>query len=144
MKTIRFQKRKGVPVPFDKDDEMLWSEYKENQITTHKVTGVRKQRSYLQLKKFHAILNKVCENTEDNNWNTPEKAKFSLKVALHYVDDGVTVVDAQGNIHFQYRSFGYDGLAHMEACYIFDRAWPILAKVLGCSVEELLGSEDDI
>lgn len=138
MKEIRFQKVNGVPVPFGDVDRELWSGYSENQITCHKVTGVKKPRSYQQLKMFHAILKKVAENTEDKNWDTPEKAKFSLKILLHYVFEDSTVVDQQGNVRFQYRSFGYKELAHMEANYIFDRSWAILADVLNVSVDELL------
>lgn len=143
MKEIRFQKRNGVPVPFMPEDELLWSEYKENEVTTHKVKGNRKQRSLNQLRMFHVILKKVADNARQPNWNTPEKVKFSLKVALNYVEDGIVAVDTQGTVHFSYRSFSYKDLKHMEACKVFDRSWEILADVLGCSVEELLGSVGD-
>ncbi len=144
MKIIRFQKQNGIPVPYADEDIAAWSGFAENQITTHKVTGVKKQRSYQQLKMFHALLKKVASNTEDPNWNTAEKAKFSLKVQLHYVVPGIVVVDKQGNVHFQYDSFSYERLSHMEACKVFDRSWPILADVLGCTIDELMGSLNDI
>lgn len=135
---IAFQKRNGVPVPFTDEDMAKWAEYRENQITKHKVVGVKKERSYQQLKMLHACLKLVSENTEKPNWNTVEKAKLSLKVQLHYVVDGVVIVDKQGSVHFQYRSFGYNDLQHMEACRLFERAWVILADVIGVSVDELL------
>jgi hypothetical protein len=138
MKVITFQKRGGVPVPYLPDDELAWSEYRENQITTHKVSGTTKERSWNQLKMLHACLRTVVENTESKNWNSLEKAKLSLKVALNYYDPGVVIVDHQNNVHMKYRSFGYEDLGHMEACKLFDRAWPILAGVIGVSVEELL------
>jgi hypothetical protein len=138
MKTITFQKRNGVPVPYLPDDELAWSEYRENQITTHKVSGTTKERSWNQLKMLHACLKKVSENTEHRNWNSVEKAKLSLKVALNYHDPGVIIVDNQGNVHMKYRSFGYEDLGHMEANKLFDRSFPILADVLGITVEELL------
>jgi hypothetical protein len=143
LKVIRFQKKNGVPVPYSEEDELAWSGFAENQITTHKVTGVKKPRSYQQLKMFHALLKKVADNSVDPNFNTPEKVKFSIKVQLHFVDDSVTVVDKDGNVHFKYRSFGYESLPHMEACNVFDRAMVIMADVLGCTVDELLESLGD-
>jgi hypothetical protein len=138
MKEIAFQKRNGVPVPFLPEDVDKWAEFKENQITRHKVTGSRKERSYLQLQMMHCLMEIVAENSENPSWNTEKKVKFSLKVSLHYVDEDSVVVDPRGNVHFQYRSFGYDGLDHMEACKIFDRAIPILASVIGLTPDELL------
>jgi len=138
MQVIRFQKRNGVPVPFTDEDAEKWSEFKENQVTQHKVTGSRKQRSWQQLKMLHVCLKTVAENTENPNWNTPEKAKFSLKIALDYINRDAIVVDKRGNVHMQYRSFGYDDLGHMEACKLFERSWPILADVIGVSVDDLL------
>jgi len=138
MKEIAFQKRNGIPVPFTDEDAASWADFKENQITKHKVSGVKKERSYLQLKMLHGCLKMVAANTENPNWDTLAKAKFSLKVALHFIKEDVVVVDKQGRVHFEYRSFGYDGLEHMEACKVFDRAWPILAAVIGVTEYELL------
>ena len=138
MKEIAFQKRKGVAVPYLPEDEEKWADFKENQITKHKVTGTTKERSWLQLKMLHAALKTVVENTEHKNWNSLEKAKLTIKVELNYYDPGVIIVDSQGNVHMKYRSFGYEDLGHMEACKLFDRAWPILAKVIGITVDELL------
>ena len=132
----------GHFVPHSPEDKEKASEFKENQIVRMKLYGVQKERSYLQLQMLMAVLGKVAENTENQNWNTKDKAKLSLKVALNYVDDGVLIVDKQGNIHVQYRSFSYKDLRHMEACKLFDRAWPILADVIGVTVEELLENTD--
>lgn len=138
VREIAFQKRNGLAVPYLDTDADKWAEFRENQITRHKVSGTTKERSYQQLKMLHACLKIVAANTEDRNWNTMEKAKLSLKVALHFIDPGVVIVDKQGNVHFRYRSFGYDDLQHMEACKLFDRAWPILADVIGITEDELL------
>jgi len=138
MKEIAFQKRGGMAVPLTIEDEAAWAEFKENQITRHKVYGAKKERSYMQLKMLHGCLKTVAENTDNPNWDTLAKAKFSLKVALHFIKEDVVVVDKQGRVHFQYRSFGYDDLEHMEACKVFDRSWPILAAVIGVSEEVLL------
>lgn len=138
MELIAFQKRNGIPVPFTDEDQAKWDEFKENQVTKHKVTGTQKERSWQQLKMLHGCLKTVVENTENPSWNTLEKAKFSLKIALDYINRDAIVVDKKGNVHVQYRSFGYDDLKHMEACKLFDRAWPILAGVIGITETELL------
>ena len=124
--------------PFSEEDLQKCKEFKANQIIRAKIQGVQKPRSYIQLKMFHAILRTVASNARHPNWNTPEKAKFSLKVALNYVNEGIVAVDKQGTVHFSYRSFEYADLPHMEACNVFDRSWPILAKVLGVTVDKLL------
>ena len=124
--------------PLDDEDYEKSKEFKTNQIVKAKISGVKKPRSYLQLKMFHGVLRTCANNARHPNWNTVDKAKFSLKVALHYVDEGVTAVDRHGTVHFSYRSFGYADLPHMEACNVFERSWPILAKVLGVTVDKLL------
>jgi hypothetical protein len=139
---VALQWNSQVFAPFDDEDKGKCDEFKMNQVVRAKISGVKKERSYRQLKMFHGILRTVALNARHPNWNTIDKAKFSLKVALHYVDEGVTAVDKHGTVHFSYRSFGYDDLPHMEACNVFERSWPILAKVLGVKVEKLLQNAD--
>lgn len=124
--------------PFTEEDLEKLKEYKPNQLLKCKIWGAKKPRSLKQFKLFHGVLRTIVANTEHPNWNSLEKAKHSLKVALHYVHEGVVAVDKQGTVHFSYRSFGYADLPHMEACNVFKRSWPILAKVIGVSEEELL------
>ena len=138
MEKIAVQMRQGVLYPFSQEDREKLSAYKDNQILNLKVSGCRKPRSHEQLKMLFGVLKTVVANTDNANWNSLEKAKLSLKVALGFVDSGVMVVDAQNNVIVKYRSFSYEGLKHMEACQIFDRSWPILAGVIGVSVDELL------
>lgn len=142
MKEIRFQKIKGKPVPYDVEDKMAWGNYPENMITVHRVRGSRKQRSWQQHKMFMGLIRKVSENARDTNWNTYEKAKFNLKVQLHFVDDEVTIV-IDKEVKFKYSSFSYDNINHMDFCGVFERSIPILAAVLGNTEEELLGEIDE-
>ena len=138
---IGFQKRNGLAVPFSDDDEAAYSEFKENQVTLFEVKtkGTTKQRSWEQLKLFGAALRVVVTNTEDQNWNTLDKAKLSLKIELNFVDQNAIVYNERTRqVVVKYRSFGYDGLRHMEACNVFNRSWPILAKVIGVTEETLI------
>ena len=127
--------------PYTDEDWERLENLKENQVVLVKVLskGFKKQRSYQQLKLFHAAISVVVANTDHPNWNTKAKAKLSLKVALNFVDESAMVYNERtGQVVVKYRSFGYDDLEHMEACRVFDRAWPILAKVIGVTGEELL------
>lgn len=124
-------------VPYSQDDQNKIREYRPHQIVKVKISGVRKPRSYQQLKWFHAMCKLVSENTEDENWNSVEKVKMQVKVLLQYYDPECVVVSG-GRVHFRYRSFGYADLPHFEACKIFDRALAVMAKFLGCGEDELL------
>lgn len=135
---IAAQMRKGIPYPFSQEDMEALKEYKENQIIRMKTYGVQKERSLRQFRMFHGVLRTVVANTEHPDWCSLPKAKFRLKVELHFVDEGVTAVDKHGVVRFSYRSFGYADLPHMEACNVFSRSWPILAKVIGVSEDKLL------
>lgn len=138
--TALIQKVSGQIVPFTPEDEEFFGELKENQVTTWalKSKGARKQRSFQQLKLLMAAIRVVVHNTDHPNWNTVDRAKLSLKVALNYIDQNSAVVAPDGHVILNYRSFGFEHLGHMEACRLFDRAFPQLAYVIGVSEDELI------
>ena len=127
-------------VPFDPDSVEAVKGLKENQPIECKVNelGAKKIRSVSQFNLFHAALRVVAANTFDRNWNTLDKAKFSLKIELEYFDRDSAIVRPDGTVILGVRSFGFKALPHMEANDVFDRSWPILAGVIGVSVDELL------
>jgi hypothetical protein len=140
MKHVMLQKAEGALHPFTPEDEDVIAELKPNQVSVWSldVKGVLKQRSFQQLKLVMAAIRVVVANTEDPNWETVDKAKLSLKIALSYVDPDAAVVLPDGTVVLNYRSFGYADLGHMEACNLFDRAFPILAGVLQVDAEDLV------
>ncbi len=121
--------------PYSVEDYDALGEYHKNQLIRIKTYGVQKERSYQQLKLFWACCRKVAENTEATNWNTKEKAAESVKLNLHF-SKGYVVYN--GAVQVITRSISYKNLRHMEACNFFDRAFPVMAKVIGVSVDELL------
>lgn len=140
---IAFQKQNGVAHPFSEEDKIAYSEFIENQVTLFEVktkgNSAIKQRSWQQFKLFHAAIRVVVTNTEEADWNTVAKAKLKLKVLLNYVNEDAIVYDEKKRqVVVQYRSFGYDALPHMEACDVFNRAWPILAGVIGITKQQLI------
>lgn len=137
MKTIAFQNKDGGLTPYSPEDKEELSSFKENQVLIAKVSGTMKERSLRQLRLFFACCRTVVENTEDQNWNNVDKVKNQVKVKLQFIDmQKSTVVMGQWVPH--YRSICFAELKFMDANNFFDQAWPILAKHIGITVDELL------
>lgn len=137
MKIISFQNVKGHLVPFSPEDKELLASFKENQILVAKVSGTTKERSLRQLRLFFACCRTVVENTEDINWNNVDKVKNQVKVQLQFIDMQKSTV-VKGIFYPHYRSISFTELNFMGANNFFDQAFPILAKQIGISTQELL------
>ena len=114
------------------EDQQTLKAYAANQIVRAKITGIKKPRSYEQLKLYWACCRTVADNLEGK---TKEEIDFDVKVALRHIRafrvvDGVTMIEVD--------SISYERLAHLEACNFFDRAFPVMAKMIGVPVEQLL------
>jgi len=139
MKDIALQYSHGVFYAFSEDDKKRCREFKERQIIRADLVGVKKPRSYQQLKLFWARCRIVADNTRDpDNWGTAEKVAEQIKVALQYVDMKRCIVRPDGSVHVAYRSISFKELPHMEACAFFERAWKIMAKHLGVPLNTFL------
>lgn len=139
MKELAMQKSsRGFWVPYSLDDQDISSEFKPNQICRVKVYGFKKERSLPQLNTFWACCQLVADNTEDQNWITREKVAMQVKVNLQFVDLNRSIVDSHGVFHSFYRSIAIKNLPHMESCRFFDRAFEVLAKKLGITVDKLI------
>lgn len=126
--------------PYDPESQAMVAGIAENRIITMNMVtkDAIKQRSKKQFNLFHAALRVVAHNAFDRNWNTLEKAKFSLKIELEYYDRDKAYVLPDGTVILEVRSFGYKSLPHMEANDVFNRSWPILADVIGITENKLL------
>lgn len=118
------------------EDMQALKNYHPNQILRAKLTGIKKPRSYLQLKMYWACCRTVSENLEGKS---KEDIDFDVKLALKHIKafrivNGVTMVEV-GSISFE-------NLPHLEACNFFERAWPVMAKMIGVTEEELLANAD--
>jgi len=123
--------------PYSEEDLEILREYKPNQILRVKLTGVRKPRSYQQLKLYWSGCRLVSENTEDPHWNTKEKVDFQCRVHTHFVDPD-TVVVKDNVVIFNYRSISFANLGHIMACNYFDQAFKVMAKFLMVPVDTLM------
>ncbi len=132
-----FQKSGKTLYAYTLEDEDKLSEYHDNQILKCKITGVKKPRSYEQLKLFWVLCRTVADNTEDEHWDTMTKVSEQIKHALKFYDHDNIIVTPDGKVKIPVRSIAFKNLSHMEACNFFDRAFEIMAKKIGVTVEEL-------
>jgi len=137
MQKITFQKRGNTLTPFSQEDTEKLSSFKNNQIVVASVSGTTKERSLIQLRLFFACCRTVVENTDDVNWNNVDKVKNQIKVKLQFIDLNKSTV-VNNTFYPHYRSISFAELKFMEANTFFDRAFPVLAKKIGISVDELL------
>jgi len=138
MKELALQLKNNSLVPFSIEDQDILKEFKNNQVLKAKLTGVRKERSYLQLKLYWAVCKMVADNNETPGWQTKEQIDFQCRVNLHFVDPNLIIAKPDGSIAMHYRSIAFKNLGHIEACGYFDRAFEVMAKKLKISVDELL------
>ncbi len=134
---IAVQVKKGMLRPHSIEDEEEIKNLKENQIVKVKVTGVRKPRSYQQLKLYWSCCKKVSENTEDVNWDTYKKVDLQCRMRTKFFDDELTIV-AGNKVVFTPRSISFKNLKHIESCRYFDQAFEIMSNFLCVDVETLL------
>ena len=134
MKSIALQRKGKFLHPFSKEDEEAIMEYAEHQIINAKLTGVRVPRSYEQLKLYFACCQKVAENCQDEDWQTKEDVDWNCRVACKIIKKMKVV---SGIVHIEVGSISYDQLSHLKACNFFDRAFDLMAKKIGVSVDEL-------
>ena len=126
---------KYIPLPMDAEKAR---EHHPNQIVRLKVYGTQKERSIKQMNTYWACCNEVANNTEQKRWDTKTKVDFQIRVELDFKDPEFLAVSPDGSVQFLYRSIAFPNLKHIEACNYFDRAFDVMAKFLGTTVEELI------
>jgi hypothetical protein len=119
-------------VPFSEDDLTAIKGFRQYQPIRAKLYGVQKPRSYQQLKTYWGGCNVVADNLDGM---TKEDVDFEVKIRLKHIKrfkvvNGVTVVEVD--------SISYARLDHLEACGFFDRAFTVLADMIGVTVDELM------
>jgi hypothetical protein len=130
-----FQRKGIILLPFDEQTEAAVQGFLENEPIRAKMSGTRKKRSLQQNKWIHKIFEITSENTDDLEWNTPEKTKRKVKMAMQFFKDDVTVVD--NRVYFEFRSFAFDKMEQMEANIRYEEAKNICAMKMGVDPEVL-------
>lgn len=137
---IAMQYKNNSLHPFSKEDAEQLKAFKPNQILRGKISGIRKERSVPQLRLFFACCRTVLLNSEE--WEHTDQVKKFVKVKLDFVDMQKSIVVGNKVIP-HYRSISFKELKHMEACNFFDRAFEVLAKKIGVTVESLLENSNE-
>ncbi len=124
----------------DEDFEIVGSEFKKNEIVSIKAyhVGAKKARSVPAMNTLHACFKLVADNTDDQKLDTKQKVKFACKVALDYRYEDRVAYRPDGMVVFEYRSFSFKTLEHMESVNLFERAFDWMAGLLGITNEELI------
>jgi len=122
-------------IPFSQEDKDLLGNYHPNQILKAKISGVQKERSIRQMGTYFACCNYVSDNIREDDperleWDSKEKVDKKIRMALHFVDDSLTLTH-NGTTIFHYRSIAFKNLKHIEACGYFKEAIPLLAMRIG-------------
>jgi hypothetical protein len=108
-------------------DSEAWTaiaeKFQDHKIVTVKVSGIEKHRSIPELNLFHSCVKLTSEMTDDVEWNTPDKAKLQLKIALQFFDNivvsGPKVFFTPGSLSFtaanqaKSHSFIKEAIKHM-------------------------------
>jgi hypothetical protein len=118
------------------EDQQALKAYGVNQIVNAKITGCKRPRSVQQNRYIHAIFRIVADNTDDPDWDTPEKVKRNVKMAIHFYKNEDIIV--QGNkVYFMLRSFNFQELDQAEADIVYNAAKLACAKKLKVDPETL-------
>lgn len=120
-----------------KEDHEALQEYGANQIVTAQLTGFKKPRSLQQLRLYWACCNTVAENLEGQ---TKDDIDFETKIQVAKQHPGLIkrFKSIGGIVYMEPISISYQNMSHLEANRYFDLAFPVMAKMIGVSEQELL------
>lgn len=133
MKTGIFQRHGSTLHPFDPESAEIIKEFYENQPIRVKMSGIKKPRSYQQLKMYWKLCEIVAENK--NEFADKYDVDWQIRVDLKHIGR----MTVQGNkVIVECKSISFSELDHIEACNYFDRAFDLMAKWLNVSRDELI------
>lgn len=130
------QDYRSLLVKSEEDRERL-QEFGINQIVTAKLTGFKKPRSLSQLHLYWACCSTVSDNMENM---TKEYVDFTVKIQVAKQHPGLIKRFKQidGIVYMEPISIAFHNMEHLEANKYFDLAFPVMAKLIGVTTEELL------
>jgi len=131
-----FQRQNNQLIPFDPETLENIKGYYENQPIRVKMYGIKRPRSYQQLKAYW----KLCEVVADHLDQFSDKydVDWELRVKLKHIGR----MTVSGNkVIVECKSISFSQLEHIEANRYFDRAFELMAKWLNVPVEDLMGME---
>ncbi len=122
-------------VPISKEDVDRLNTFKDHQALKNRVSGVQKERSIKQHRWAMWMIRCVSKNDDDPDWNTFDKAKRRIKLAMEFFEEGIIV--ERGRVYFELKSFSFDEMNQQEANKTYNEIKSFCALRLGCSEEDL-------
>lgn len=132
----------GSAKPYSQQDSEAMRSFKPYQPVRIKATSMagKKERSYRQLCLYFQLCQVVADNSSDPNWNDKDKVDHMIRMELKWIKG--YVVTPKGYVSIMVKSISFAELGHLEACNYFDRAFEVMAKRLGITVDELMANKD--
>ena len=138
MKDLVLQRRGNVIYPFDPESAEQMKAFCEFQPFRAKCTGIKKPRSYQQLKGYWASCQIVADHFD--KFEDKEAVDFETKVQLKFFNR----ITVSGNkVVVEVCSISYANLDHARANNYFNRAFALHARWLGIPKDELLKEAED-
>lgn len=133
MKELILQRRGSVLYPFDPESAKQMKTFYEFQPIRAQCSGIKKPRSYQQLKAYWASCQIIADHFD--KFEDKEAVDFETKVQLKFFDRFTVMGD---KVVVEVCSISYASLEHAKANGYFDRAFTLHARWLGVPKEELL------
>ena len=124
----------GVLYPYSEEDKSIISNLVG--VQKAKLSGVQKPRSLQQLRMYWSLCRVVSSNTEDENWNTPQKVDTQCRIKAGHTC-GFIWNEERNKSQIILKSISFNNMTHKEACEYTDMAFEIMAAFLNVSLYEL-------
>jgi len=128
-------------LPFQDQDREASKEFKLFQVVKTRIFGFKKERSLRQLGLYWNRCTHVAELLSDHeNQYTKEDIDFEVKVKVAKKSPSLIkrFKSVDGIVYMEPISIAFVNMQHLEACRFFPLAWPVMAKMINVSEEELL------
>jgi len=98
-------------------------------------------RSLQQLNLYWWACHLVAMNTENRNWDSKEKVSEQIKIACQFIDHWILYENPKTKekwLNIKTKSISFSSLSHAEACKFFDKAFDLMAEIMGLDVDTFI------
>lgn len=135
------QIKQGILYPYTDQDREALKQFKENQVLVGKLKGYKKPRSLQQLGLYWNRCDFVAQLLSDHEhqWSR-EDIDFEVKIRVAKQNPAMIrrYKALDGVMYMEPISIAFVNMDHLVACKYFDKAFPVMAKMIGATVEDLL------
>ena len=121
----------------ERERDLLFEAYKPYQPVSVQISGGESARSHPESNLFHACCKLVSDRVDDDMWNTTERVKVQVKIALKFFKDCIWV-DHDGSVHFELDTLKFDKTNQVRSHNFISDGMEILSIKAGMNVDELV------